>query len=91
MKYKSHQALIATICLNENNLKETKSAHKKSNLHITMSNLAPFVAAAIRDQVSLDLKIENNKMLAKLSSFKEAKIKGRGGSPVYLNRNQIEY
>jgi hypothetical protein len=51
-----------------------------------MSDLAPFVAAAIRDKVVQELMKENEamrKQVAKLRQFKTVEITGPGGNPVY--------
>ena len=51
-----------------------------------MSDLAPFVAAAIRDKVVQELMEENEamrKQVAKLRHFKTVEITGPGGKPVY--------
>jgi|AntRauTorckE5430_2_1112549.scaffolds.fasta_scaffold10727_2 hypothetical protein len=50
-----------------------------------MSELAPFVAACIRDKVVLDL-LEENKMLRKLiEKYHSVRLTGSSGYPVYSN------
>ena len=45
-----------------------------------MSDLAPFVAAAIQDQVALGLMCENNELKTKIKELKEIKVTDRDGS-----------
>jgi hypothetical protein len=48
-----------------------------------MSDLAPFVAATLRDKVVQDLMEENEAMQKQIRQFKSVEITGPGGSPVY--------
>lgn len=48
-----------------------------------MSDLAPFVAAAIRDKVVVELKEENDRLRQLLRDLRKVEITGTGGSPVY--------
>jgi hypothetical protein len=58
-----------------------------------MSDLAPFVAAAIRDKVVEDLMKENAALKLRLSRTKQIEVTGPGGKPVYASANleQGEY
>ena len=48
-----------------------------------MSDLAPFVAAAIRDKVVVELKEENDRLRQQLRELRRVEITGTGGSPIY--------
>ena len=48
-----------------------------------MSDLAPYVAAALRDKVVDDLLDENRKLREQLDNARKVEITGKDGSPVY--------
>jgi len=61
---------------------------------LTMSDFAPFVAAALRDNKAMDdLLAENQRLRERLSKTRAVEITGTGGSPVYAKgmMNQREY
>lgn len=58
-----------------------QQSHNPNNLD--MSDLAPFVAAALWDKTIADMMEENQKLRAQLSSMKSVEITGPGGFPIY--------
>jgi hypothetical protein len=74
---------MAIICLSHNNL----LLHYLQNRHgtSTMSDLAPFVAAALRDKVINDLMEENQAIRKQLQQARRVEITGPGGAPVYAH------
>lgn len=52
-----------------------------------MSDLAPFVAAALNDKVVADLLEENQRLKHQLQSFQRVRITGKNGAPVYAEHD----
>lgn len=55
-----------------------------------MSDLAPFVAATLKDAATIDLLQENEVLREKLRQTKIVSITGPGGSPVYASGHVTE-
>lgn len=56
---------------------------------MSASDLAPFVAATLRDKVIAELKEENRELREKESKSKIVEVTGEGGEPVYAQGNFI--
>lgn len=50
-----------------------------------MSDLAPFVAATIRDRVVTELQAENDRLTRALQAAMTVQVMGQGGSPIYAS------
>jgi hypothetical protein len=52
-----------------------------------MSDLAPFVAAALKDKVVADLLEENRRLKRQVESFRRVRVTGKNGFPVYAEQD----
>jgi len=52
-----------------------------------MSDLAPFVAAALRDKVVAELLEENQRLKGQVKSFQRVRITGKNGFPIYAQQD----
>lgn len=62
----------------------SKGKHPQNQI---MSDLAPFVAAALKDKVVADLLEENRRLKRQVDSFQRVRITGKNGFPVYTEHD----